>query len=128
MGQPVVHFEVIGKDGEKLQRFYGELFDWEIDARGQGVPPQRVPVERAVDRRRGLLGHVSHVGGTERRFVIPVLQGGESDAPVGRAAGVGRIIDIAALLGECEGEASVEQVSHRLFSIRSKTVQARACE
>lgn len=32
MGQPVVHFEVIGKDGEKLQRFYGELFGWEIDA------------------------------------------------------------------------------------------------
>jgi predicted enzyme related to lactoylglutathione lyase len=32
MGQPVVHFEVIGKDGEKLQCFYGELFGWEIDA------------------------------------------------------------------------------------------------
>jgi uncharacterized protein len=32
MGQPVVHFEVVGKDGEKLQRFYGELFGWEINA------------------------------------------------------------------------------------------------
>ena len=32
MGQPVVHFEVIGKDGEKLQRYYAELFGWEIDA------------------------------------------------------------------------------------------------
>jgi uncharacterized protein len=32
MGQPVVHFEVIGKDGEKLQRYYSELFGWEIDA------------------------------------------------------------------------------------------------
>lgn len=32
MGQPVVHFEVIGKDGEKLQRFYADLFDWQIDA------------------------------------------------------------------------------------------------
>ena len=31
MGQPVVHFEVIGKDGEKLQSFYGDLFDWEFD-------------------------------------------------------------------------------------------------
>jgi hypothetical protein len=30
MGQPVVHFEVIGKDGEKLQRYYSELFGWEI--------------------------------------------------------------------------------------------------
>jgi len=32
MGQPVVHFEVIGKDGEKLQRYYSDLFGWEIDA------------------------------------------------------------------------------------------------
>jgi uncharacterized protein len=32
MGRPVVHFEVVGKDGERLQQFYGDLFDWEIDA------------------------------------------------------------------------------------------------
>ena len=32
MGQPVVHFEVIGKDSEKLRGFYSELFGWEIDA------------------------------------------------------------------------------------------------
>jgi uncharacterized protein len=32
MGQPVVHFEVIGKDGEALQRYYSELFDWEIES------------------------------------------------------------------------------------------------
>ena len=32
MGQPVVHFEVLGKDGEKLQSFYGELFEWNVDA------------------------------------------------------------------------------------------------
>ncbi|MGI8944810.1 MAG: VOC family protein [Thermoleophilaceae bacterium] len=32
MGQPVVHFEVIGRDGEALQRYYASLFGWEIDA------------------------------------------------------------------------------------------------
>jgi predicted enzyme related to lactoylglutathione lyase len=32
MGQPVVHFEVIGKDGERLRQFYGSLFGWSIDA------------------------------------------------------------------------------------------------
>ena len=32
MGQPVVHFEVIGKDPERLQGYYGDLFGWEIDA------------------------------------------------------------------------------------------------
>ena len=32
MGQPVVHFEVIGSDGEKLRGYYSELFGWKIDA------------------------------------------------------------------------------------------------
>ena len=32
MGRPVVHFEVVGKDAGKLQQFYGDLFDWKIDA------------------------------------------------------------------------------------------------
>jgi hypothetical protein len=31
MGQPVVHFEVIGKHPEKLRTFYGDLFGWEFD-------------------------------------------------------------------------------------------------
>jgi uncharacterized protein len=30
MGQPVVHFEVVGKDGDKLQSYYTELFGWNI--------------------------------------------------------------------------------------------------
>jgi uncharacterized protein len=32
MGQPVVHFEIIGKDVETLKSYYSELFGWEIDA------------------------------------------------------------------------------------------------
>src|SRR5919206_3755603 len=32
MGRPVVHFEILGRDGAALQRFYSELFDWNIDA------------------------------------------------------------------------------------------------
>ena len=31
MGQPVVHFEIIGADPEALRGFYGELFGWEFD-------------------------------------------------------------------------------------------------
>jgi len=30
MGQPVVHFEVVGKDGEKLRSYYSDLFGWEF--------------------------------------------------------------------------------------------------
>lgn len=32
MADPVVHFEVAGKDAKKLQSFYGDLFGWAIDA------------------------------------------------------------------------------------------------
>jgi uncharacterized protein len=35
MGQPVVHFEVVGKDGEKLQSYYADLFDWEVNAENE---------------------------------------------------------------------------------------------
>jgi predicted enzyme related to lactoylglutathione lyase len=40
MGQPVVHFEVIGRDPAKLRGYYGELFGWEFntgDAATQAV-------------------------------------------------------------------------------------------
>jgi predicted enzyme related to lactoylglutathione lyase len=32
MGQAVVHFEVVGKDGDKLQSYYSELFGWNINS------------------------------------------------------------------------------------------------
>ena len=32
MGRPVVHFEVIGTDGERLREYYSSLFDWKINA------------------------------------------------------------------------------------------------
>jgi predicted enzyme related to lactoylglutathione lyase len=35
MGQPVVHFEIIGKDGDKLQSYYSELFGWDIDSNNE---------------------------------------------------------------------------------------------
>jgi uncharacterized protein len=31
MGQPVVHFEIIGKNPRKLRGYYGALFGWEFD-------------------------------------------------------------------------------------------------
>jgi predicted enzyme related to lactoylglutathione lyase len=34
MGQPVVHFEIIGSDPQRLRDYYGELFGWEYDTSG----------------------------------------------------------------------------------------------
>ena len=35
MGQPVVHFEIVGQDSEKLQSYYSELFGWDIEANNE---------------------------------------------------------------------------------------------
>lgn len=31
MANPVVHFEVLGRDAEGLQRFYRDAFDWQME-------------------------------------------------------------------------------------------------
>jgi uncharacterized protein len=56
MGQPVVHFEVTGKDGKALSGFFSQLFDWEIDANnpmGYGI----------VDREKNLGADGIGIGG-----------------------------------------------------------------
>jgi len=43
MGQPVVHFEIVGKDAAKLHSYYSKLFGWEINAdnpMGYGLVPR----------------------------------------------------------------------------------------
>ena len=31
MGQPIVHFEIIGRDPDRLRGYYAELFGWEYE-------------------------------------------------------------------------------------------------
>jgi predicted enzyme related to lactoylglutathione lyase len=35
MPNPVVHFEIVGKEGKKLQDFYAGVFDWKVDANNE---------------------------------------------------------------------------------------------
>lgn len=37
MGNPVVHFEIVGKDVERLHAFYHDAFDWEIGPPNPGI-------------------------------------------------------------------------------------------
>ena len=32
MPDPVIHFEIVSKDADKLHSFYSDVFDWKIDA------------------------------------------------------------------------------------------------
>jgi hypothetical protein len=45
MPNPVVHFEVLGKDAGALQSFYGRAFDWELNP----VMPTYAMVSTGVD-------------------------------------------------------------------------------
>ena len=36
MAAHVIHFEVTGKDGKALQKFYGEVFGWQLDTNNPG--------------------------------------------------------------------------------------------
>jgi predicted enzyme related to lactoylglutathione lyase len=51
MGQPVVHFEVVGKDFDKLKSFYSEVAGWDYQeapaADQEGVPPYAMVPQEA---------------------------------------------------------------------------------
>jgi predicted enzyme related to lactoylglutathione lyase len=47
MGQPVVHFEIVGRDAPRLQSFYAETFGWELDASN---PMNYAVVDREANR------------------------------------------------------------------------------
>ena len=58
MGQPVVHFEVIGKDPERLRKYFGDLFGWEFDT------PSPVAQEVSAPDRYGFLELLTSEDGT----------------------------------------------------------------
>jgi predicted enzyme related to lactoylglutathione lyase len=61
MGRPVIHFEVMGADAEKLRRFYAALFGWAIDT-GNTLGYGSVRRETNADG----VGIGGSVGGTPR--------------------------------------------------------------
>jgi predicted enzyme related to lactoylglutathione lyase len=69
MGQPVVHFEVIGRDPAKLRGYYGALFGWAFDTSG--------PVAKSVSQPGGY-GFTDPTAGTDSPG-IPGGVGGGTD-------------------------------------------------
>lgn len=69
MANPVVHFEVTGKDGKKLQEFYANAFGWSVNADN----PMNYGVVEAPDG-QGIGGGISGGDGqnTQVTFYIGV--------------------------------------------------------
>jgi predicted enzyme related to lactoylglutathione lyase len=63
MANPVVHFEVTGKDGKKLQDFYAKTFGWKVNADN----PMNYGIVDAPDTGGGMGGGISAgAGGTKQ--------------------------------------------------------------
>jgi predicted enzyme related to lactoylglutathione lyase len=89
MGQPVVHFEIGGKNSKKLQSFYASQFGWKIDAKN----PMRYGVvdTGARGKTRGINGGIfeTQPGATQSPVTIYV-QVNDIDATlkkIGKAGG-----------------------------------------
>ena len=91
MAHPVVHFEIIGKDPEKLRNYFGELFGWSFDSSS--------PVAEAVSEpsNYGFVDRVTAPDGTG----IPGGVGGGAGYPAHALFYVG-VPDVEAALREAE--------------------------
>jgi predicted enzyme related to lactoylglutathione lyase len=65
MANPVVHFEVIGKDGKKLQEFYSGIFGWKVDA----ANPMNYGIVSNEDTGGGIGGGISAGDGQTDQLV-----------------------------------------------------------
>jgi uncharacterized protein len=78
VGQPVVHFEIIGTDPAKLRSYYAELFGWEFDTGDAATEAVSQPGNYGfVDGRTtaeglGINGGVGGGEGYERRVLFYV--------------------------------------------------------
>jgi predicted enzyme related to lactoylglutathione lyase len=117
MGRPVVHFEISGKNGKKLQAFYASQFGWQIDsnnpmkygvvntgakgksrginggifAAAKGAPPNAVTIYVSVDRIDPALKKIAKAGGkvVMPRTVIPgMVTFAQFQAPAGNVVGL----------------------------------------
>jgi predicted enzyme related to lactoylglutathione lyase len=74
MARPVVHFEIIGRDPEKLRGYYGDLFGWEFDT------PSPVAKEVSEPGSYGFLDLITSEDGTGIRGGVGGGPGYESHA------------------------------------------------
>ncbi len=71
MPNPVVHFEILGKDHEALQQYYRDLFDWNIT---QASPEFPYGLVSAEEQGQGIGGGVgsSMDGSPQAMFYVQV--------------------------------------------------------
>lgn len=83
MANPVVHFEIMGKDGAKMREYYSKLFGWKIDASNPMQYGLVAPEEKGIG---------GGIGGTDEGrpgYVTLYVGVDDVDATLARAESLG---------------------------------------
>jgi predicted enzyme related to lactoylglutathione lyase len=91
MANPVVHFEIIGKDGDKTKQFFAELFGWGIDSDN---PMNYGLVDPGKDPDgRGIAGGIAGAMEGQEGYVTVYVEVDDVEAAMAKAEslGAGRI-------------------------------------
>jgi predicted enzyme related to lactoylglutathione lyase len=113
MGQPVVHFEVIGVDPARLRAYYRELFGWDSEAGSPVAPEVSRPdsyafIERiTTDDGTGIPGGIGGGGAYESHAIFYV---GVSD--VGEALRKAESLGGTRVMGPAKNEGGGIVVGH----------------
>lgn len=82
MPNPVVHFEIGCRDGEKTQAFFAALFDWQFQSFG----PARMI---ATGSKEGIQGHLNSLGHEPHNYCVVYVQVDDIPAYCAKATKLG---------------------------------------
>jgi predicted enzyme related to lactoylglutathione lyase len=87
MANPVVHFEIIGKDGDATKQFFADLFGWSIDSNN---PMNYGLVDPGANGEgRGIAGGISGAMAGQDGYVTVYVQVDDVEAALAKAESLG---------------------------------------
>jgi len=90
MAHPVMWFEVLGKDGSRLQQFYGGLFGWTFDV----IQPINYGLAKTGNG-RGIQGGIGQTIPGTRSWVTFYVETPDVTASLGKATALGGKVVLA---------------------------------
>jgi len=87
MANPVVHFEITGKDGDATKKFFADLFGWSIDSNN---PMNYGLVDPGVgEQGRGIAGGIAGAMQGQEGYVTVYVDVDDVEAALVKAEGLG---------------------------------------
>jgi predicted enzyme related to lactoylglutathione lyase len=121
MTHPVMWFEVLGNDGGKLQRFYGDLFGWTFDV----IQPINYGVAKTGDS-RGIPGGIGQTFPGTRSWVTFYTETPDVTASLEKAVALGgKVITPRTVMPDVTLGVFEDPEGHVLGLVEAKTAVAQ---